>query len=59
MLHNLSLLTTEELHDLFLKETLHFSEGMNDGLAFDQLKDIRIKVRQISEELKNRSKEKS
>jgi hypothetical protein len=40
MLHNLSLLTTEELHDLFLKEALHFSEGVNDDLTFDQLKEI-------------------
>jgi hypothetical protein len=54
MAHNLSRLTSEELHDLFLMESHHFSEGIDNGLTFDELKEIRVKLRQITEELKSR-----
>ena len=52
MLLNLSLLTTQEL--LFLSESLDFSQGVNSNLTFFELKEIRFKIRSISEELKHR-----
>ena len=53
MLFDVSLLTTQEL--LFLSESLYFSQGIKSGLTFLELKEIRIKLRDISEELKKRT----
>lgn len=55
MLHNLSLLSKEELHELFLKESLRFTIGMDDGLSFNDLKQIRINLREIALELQNKN----
>ena len=48
MQHKLSLLKRGELHDLFLSESLRFTEGMDNGLPFDELKKIRTTLREIT-----------
>ncbi len=55
MLQNLSLLSREKLHELFLKESLRFTEGMDNGLSFDGLKQIRINLREIALELQKKN----
>ena len=55
MLQNLSLLNREELHELFFKESLRFTEGMDNGLSFDGLKQIRINLREIALELQKKN----
>ena len=52
---NLSVLSREELHELFLKESSRFTQGMDNGLSSDELKQIRINLRDIAFELQNKN----
>lgn len=54
MLHNLPLLSHEELQQLFLKEIERFTEGMDHGRGFLYLKQIRLNLREIAVEMKKR-----
>ena len=54
MSENLKHLNTEELKDLFIKETRRFMQGIDQGLSFDKLKEIRVTLRQIEAELHER-----
>jgi len=45
-------LTTEELKNLLIAETSRFMQGVEKGLSFDDLKEIRIKLREIEAEIK-------
>ena len=55
MSHNLSTFNREELHDLFLKESLRFTDGMDNGMPFDELKKIRILLREITLQLQEKN----
>ena len=55
MLHNLSSLDREELQELFLKESLRFTMGMDNGASFDELKQIRLHLKEIALELQNKN----
>jgi hypothetical protein len=50
MLINLSILSNEQLKDLFLRESKRFREGIDRGLHFLDLKQIRINLREITVE---------
>lgn len=50
----LSLFSTEELKNLFVTETRKFTHGIDSGLLFDSLKEIRGKLRKIEIELHKR-----
>ena len=54
MLHNLPLLSVEELQALFLSESLRFTDGMDNNLPFAELKKIRLNLKAIALELHNR-----
>lgn len=54
MLSNLPILTSKDLHLLFMNESKHFLEAMNKGLPYYDLKAIHIHLRLISEEIHNR-----
>jgi hypothetical protein len=47
-------LTTEELKTLFTSETRRLAQRIDNGLPFDKLKEIRIKLREIETELHER-----
>jgi hypothetical protein len=53
MKHDILLLSNEELKHLFLSESQLFSEGIGN-LPFDDLKQIRLKLRDIAIEIKAR-----
>jgi hypothetical protein len=53
MSNNLSLLSNEELKSLFLSESQLFSDGVGN-LPFDDLKQMRLKLRDIAIEIKAR-----
>lgn len=53
---NLSLLSVEELQDLFIQESHNFTEEMDNGASFDKLKKIRLNLKNISLEMKKRPK---
>ena len=55
MLHNLSTLNKEKLHELFLTESLRFTEGMDNGLPFDELKKIRTLLREITLQMQEKN----
>jgi hypothetical protein len=48
MLTNLALLSINQLHNLFLSESKRFNEGIDNGLHFPDLKQIRINLREIA-----------
>jgi hypothetical protein len=54
MLHNLPLLSNEELLDLLMKESKRFMEGLNNKLEYHRLKDIHQNLEGIYKELKRR-----
>lgn len=54
MLQNLHLLSNEELQNLFITETNHFITGIDNNLGFNELKNIRINLRNIAAELNER-----
>lgn len=56
MEQNLQVQTTDELNLLFRTETNRFMKGIDKGLPFDELKEIRILLRAIEIELKKRRK---
>ena len=56
MLPNLSIMLIADLHKLFLTESKHFIDGRSKGLPFDDLKEIRISLRKITEEIDSRNK---
>jgi hypothetical protein len=45
---------TEDLKNQFIAETSRFMKGIDKGLSFDALKEIRIKLREIEAELRRR-----
>ena len=51
MVYNLALLSNEDLQNLFTAETNHFMIGVDNSLAFEDLKSIRVNLRQIAAEL--------
>jgi hypothetical protein len=53
MPHDVSLLSNEELKHLFLSESQLFSDGVGN-LPFNDLKRIRLKLRDIAVEIKAR-----
>jgi hypothetical protein len=53
MRHDVSLLSNEELKKLFLSESQLFSDGVGN-LPFNDLKLIRLKLREIAVEIKAR-----
>jgi hypothetical protein len=53
MRHDVSLLSNEELKHLFLSESQLFSDGVGN-LPFNDLKRIRLKLRDIAVEIKAR-----
>jgi len=55
MLTNLSALSNEELQSLFLFENKQFLECIDSGLGFDNLKDIRLDLKEILVEIKKRN----
>jgi hypothetical protein len=48
MLNNLSLLSNNQLQHLFISEVKSFKEGVDNGLHFLDLKQIRINLREIA-----------
>lgn len=52
----LHLLTEDELRELFDSESLRFTEGMDKGLCFEELKQIRIALREIAGERDSRKR---
>ncbi len=54
MVQNISLLSNEELKKLFFSESQLFSDSMNNEVSFNDLKQIRLNLRDISVELKAR-----
>jgi hypothetical protein len=54
MLHNLPLLSNEELLDLLMKESKRFMEALNNKLEYHRLKDIHQNLEGIYKELKRR-----
>jgi len=59
MHENLQSLSNQELRNLFLNESQKFIVGMDDGFTFDDLKQIRIHLREIAVELTKRNAIKS
>ena len=55
MLNELLLLSTISLKRLFINESRKFSSGVGNGLTFDELKDIRLLLREIAIELRKRN----
>ena len=55
MLTNIEQIPTDELKNLFIGETSHFMKAVNEGASFDQLKEIRLKIREIETEIKKRN----
>ena len=53
---DLSQLKDEQLHRLLEIENLKFSEGIDQGLPFNTLRQIRHDIRVIREELERRTK---
>lgn len=51
---NLESMTKEELKRLLHHENFRFIQGLDKGASFDDLKEIRHRIRQISDELDNR-----
>jgi len=54
MLHNLTLLTNEELIELFVKESQRFMEGLDKHLPFKAMQDIRNNLKSIKDEMDKR-----
>lgn len=52
MPEDLSSLTIEELNNLFIEDIRRFMKGIDTGLPFDALKEIRVKLHQIEAEIK-------
>ena len=52
---NLTNLTNEELKSLLHTENYKFSQGIEKGLPFDSLQQIRAGIRQITNELERRN----
>ena len=55
MSHNLSTLNKEKLHELFLNESIRFTEGMDNGMPFDELKKISMLLREITLQLQEKN----
>jgi|SoiMethySBSTD1v2_1073268.scaffolds.fasta_scaffold279765_1 hypothetical protein len=55
MLTNLSALSNEELQSLFLFENKQFIGCIDSGLGFDNLKTIRLDLKEILVEIKKRN----
>jgi hypothetical protein len=53
---DLSLLSVEELKALFMQESLKFTEQLKKGDSFAELRIIRIKLKDIALEMKQRRK---
>lgn len=54
MLYNLPLLSNQELQHLFVFETKRFMDGLNSGMPFIDLVEIRQSLKQIADELDQR-----
>lgn len=55
MAQNIKQISSEELQNLLITETSHFTEGIDEGSTFDQLKEIRLFIRAIEAEIKKRN----
>jgi len=51
---NLQLLSNGELSRLFLSESKLFAEGVDKGLTFPEMKQIKVNLRNIAFEQQNR-----
>lgn len=54
MSRELSNLSNDELKNLYMEESMQFREGMDKGLPFDTLKEIRISLKEIQAEMDRR-----
>ena len=52
---NLRLLTEPELEELLISESLRFTEGIDKGMCFEELKQIRINLKEIAAEQQRRN----
>jgi hypothetical protein len=53
---NLHTLTVAQLHDLFMETTLEFIRSLEAQASFNHLKDLRDRIREISETIDSRRK---
>jgi hypothetical protein len=56
MQSNLDLMSSEELRDLFIDESERFNTGVDNGLSFTELQQLRATLRGIAVILKSRLK---
>ena len=53
-MNNVSCLSNTELQNLFISQNHHLMDGIDQGLAFKDLKEIRVNIRAIVAEMETR-----